>query len=57
MSSLNSNDLDLQRKESNCSDNIQDSNNFFKNIKKIHKNSNQSKIIIIFNNYIKYLIR
>jgi len=57
MSSLNSNDLDLQRKESNCSDNIQDSNNSFKNIKKIHKNSNQSKIIIIFNNYIKYLIR
>ena len=57
MSSLNSNDLDLQRKESNCSDNIQDSNHSFKNIKKIHKNSNQSKIIIIFNNYIKYLIR
>ena len=57
MSSFNSNDLDLQRKESNCSDNIQDSNNSFKNIKKIHKNSNQSKIIIIFYNYIKYLIR
>ena len=44
MSSFNSNDLDLQRKKSNNSDNIQDSNhNSFKNQRKIHKNSYQSK--------------
>jgi hypothetical protein len=44
--SLNLNDNELQRKESNCSDNNQDLNYYHKSPKKNHKNSHQSK-----NNY------